>query len=209
MAELLDITRILELLRPHGFTPIQRVLLTWTGTLQTPLSAYFGQYVRICALMHRDNNGVIHRLAQLRAGDKVVCEADSYLNITREDVRQKVLKGKIGLGHVLETLDIRPSFKLLEIGQDETSFWRTYHLEDPGVHCRVTEVFPRELYRAEETLQTTFHEVNYTAWDGLWSWLLEAEYVEELRDWEAPDSLLASLGEYYEKERETVLASGP
>jgi hypothetical protein len=83
----------------------------------------------------------------------------------------------MGLTDILETLGIYPRFKLLDVGQDEARFWRTCRLEDPGVHCRVTEVFPRDIYVEKQALKVTFHEVNNTAWDQLWSWLLEEDYL--------------------------------
>ena len=196
MAELLGITQALEMLRPHGFTPLQRLLLCQTGTLQSTLSAYFGRETRVRVVHQRDNYGVIHRLAQLRVGARVVCEANSCLDITREDVRQKVLEGRMGIGRVLEAMGVRTSFKLLEVGQDERSFWRTYNLEAPGVHYRITELFSRTLYLEEEAFQITYHVVNHnTAWDQLWSWLLEEDDVSELQDRRSAHSCSASSGE--------------
>lgn len=177
MAELLGVMQVLDKLRPHRFTRLQRLLLTQTGTVEMALSACFLREVRVIVVGQQDNNGVIHRFAQLQAGDTVVCEFEGHINITCEDVRQEVLASEMGLTDILETLGIYPRFKLLDVGQDEARFWRTCRLEDPGVHCRVTEVFPRDIYVEEQALKVTFHEVNNTAWDQLWSWLLEEDYL--------------------------------
>ena len=47
MTELLNMTQVLGMLRPHGFTPVQRILLCQAGTLQIALSAYFGRPIRL------------------------------------------------------------------------------------------------------------------------------------------------------------------
>ena len=197
MSELLDVARVLDMLRPHEFTPLQRILLVQNGPLQIPLSAVFGRVVRVRVVNQRETNGAIHRLAHLYAGAKMVCEATSLLNITLEDGRQNVLDGKMGIGQVLKDLNIYLSFTLLDVGQEETCFWRTYEMVAPGVHCRIREVFPRALYLLEETLGTTFHEVvNNAGWDNVWSWLLEEDgNMSELRNRRSPDSRPASAGE--------------
>jgi hypothetical protein len=138
--------------------------------------------VKVRLINQTETDGIIHRQAHLYAGAKLFCEADSLINITREDGRQKILKGKMGLGQVLTFMGVYTTFTLLDVGQDERSFWRSYHLDGPGIHFQIREVFPRALYLLEEPLGTTFHEVNSRAWDQLWSWLLEAEYVQELQD---------------------------
>lgn len=203
MAELLGITQALEMLRPHGFTPLQRLLLGQPGTLQSTLAAFFNREVGVRVVRQWNNNEVIHRRVQLYYGDLVVCHADSILNIFREDVRLKVLeqvpaRGQVlGLGQILETLEVRPSFTLLEVNQDEKNFWRTYDLEASGFCFRITEVFRRALYLPEEAYQTTLHAVtNTTSWDQIWSWLLEEDHVPELQDRRAPHSSLAGAGEH-------------
>mgnify|MGYP001567908224 FL=1 len=56
------------------------------------------------------------------------------------------MQGGIGIGQLLESLGIRPRFRLLEAGQDDLKFWRLYMLEGDRVTYRIREAFPKELY---------------------------------------------------------------
>jgi hypothetical protein len=146
MAELIEITTALE--KVKGFSPLERILLTCSGTLQGTLSAYFGQEILVKVVRQTvDDSGVIGRLAHLHDKYVVVCEANSRLTIEREDVRGRVLAGDLGIGQVLETLGLRPSFQLDQVGEDPHHFWRLYTLRAPGVVYAIRESFPKTLYR--------------------------------------------------------------
>ncbi len=43
-----------------------------------------------------------------------------------------MLSKEEGIGQILESLAIRPSFTLLAVGREESAFWRRYRLEGPG-----------------------------------------------------------------------------
>ena len=145
MAEYIEVAQILDKVR--DFTPLQRILLTATGTLQGVLSAYFGQEVQVVVREQAAEDGwVVHRVADLMAGGLVVCHADSHITLTLDKVRQEVLAKQMGIGQILEALEIRPKFRLLEVGRGNRAFWRLYKLEGPGVVYRITETFPEELY---------------------------------------------------------------
>lgn len=145
MAELIEITRALELVK--DFEPLQRILLTCSGTLQGTLSAYFGREIVIKLVKQNcEEDGVIQREANLHEGAMVVCLATSQLTIERDDVREKVIEGEMGIGQVLETLEVRPSFELHEVGDNEHFFWRVYSLRGPGVVYKIRESFPKLLY---------------------------------------------------------------
>ena len=145
MAELIGVTQALD--KVKDFTPLQRILLTATGTLQGVLSAYFGQEVRVVVREQAaEDPWVLHRVADLMAGELVVCQADSQITLTLDKVRQEVLAKQMGIGQILEGLEIRPKFQLLEVGRGNGAFWRLYKLEGPGVVYRITETFPEGLY---------------------------------------------------------------
>ena len=149
MSELIEITRALEQVR--NFPPLHRILLTCSGTLQGTLSAYFGREIGVQVVEQtEEKDNIIRRTVHLHDDNLVVCEAASQLNIEREDVRDKVLEGSLGIGQVLETLGVRPSFELQEVGQDLSHFWRRYFLRGPGVVYAIKETFPRVLYYADE-----------------------------------------------------------
>jgi len=142
--EELEIQRLLGLL--NGFRPVERVLLSSAGTLQTVLSALFNEPVKVKVVEQYQEDDVIHRKVDLVAGDRVVCKAESEISVVREDVRSAILAGNMGLGQILSHLNIRPSFRLLEVGGDEDIFWRVYKLEAPGVSYTIKETFSRGLY---------------------------------------------------------------
>lgn len=146
MAELSEITACLDQVK--NFSPLQRMLLTATGTLQGMLSAYFGEEVKVEVQEQRYDHDLkaFKRSVNLVTNSQMVCQADSALSVTRSDVRDAVEQQQVGIGQILEQLGIRPSFSLVEVGRVSTHFWRMYQLEAPGVIYRITESFPRELY---------------------------------------------------------------
>lgn len=148
MAEIVEITKALQLI--GGFTPLQRILLTCSGTLQTTLSAYFGSEVIVKVItQEREDNYVIKRdaLLKLKETGVMVCRAASHITTTQPDIQSQILKKGMGIGQILEAKDIHPKFKLLGVAQDEINFQRTYKLEAPGIAYRITEIFPKELYQ--------------------------------------------------------------
>ena len=150
-----------------AFTPLQRILLATAGTLQSTLSAYFGAPVGIKLLAQtspdpQENStnrfsrtvdlvlvGKDLRLRighDLATGGYVVCHAGSWVSIKASDIAQQVEAGEVGLGQILELRGIRPAFLLLDVGQDQLTFWRTYSLTAPGVDYYITETFAKRLY---------------------------------------------------------------
>ncbi len=146
MAELIQITQALE--KVHSFNLIQRVLLTCAGTLQGTLSAIFNMEVTVRVTSQENlGGGQFARAVELVAGDKVACFAQSKLTLSNTDVQQKVMAQEMGIGQILETLGLRPSFELLEVGIHTDRFWRKYKLEAPGVTYEIAEEFPQGLYQ--------------------------------------------------------------
>ena len=150
-----------------GFTPLQRILLATAGTLQATLSAYFGAPVGIKLLQQtspdpqENATGRFSRTVDLvlvgqdlrlqighdlATGGYVVCHAVSQIAIESSEIQQMVAAGVVGLGQILEGKGIRPTFVLVDVGQDLMKFWRTYDLCAPGVDYRITETFVKRLY---------------------------------------------------------------
>lgn len=152
MAELIEITRGLEMVK--SFSPMKRVFLLAAGTLQGTLSAYFGMEVVVELERQFTRHNVernqeeIVREVVLRAGAMNACHAESSLYIDRADVREKVMSEQIGIGQILEVLDVRARFTLLNVGQNSLRFWREYKLEGEGVTYLIKESFPQYWYQA-------------------------------------------------------------
>jgi hypothetical protein len=149
MAELIEITAALGKVR--DFNRLQRILLTCSGTLQGTLSAYFGREIKVTVTRQDiDPQDIIRRMAVLHDGKLVVCQAESELDIGNAEIRERVLARNMGIGQVLETLGVRPSFQLNEVGQTPELFWRVYTLRGPGVTYKIKETFPQLLYPYSE-----------------------------------------------------------
>ena len=153
MAELANITEALKML--EGFSPIQRVLLTCTGTLQGTLSAYFGEAVEVQVL-----NQITLRLGRYSrkvrlftpSNNQSVCRAYTSIITTSPEVIDLIEGEKLGIGQVLEHLGLKPRFKLRRVGQSENSFARDYELASSVdgmliVNYQINEIFPKELYK--------------------------------------------------------------
>ena len=54
---------------------------------------------------------------------------------------------QIGIGQILEVLDVRARFTLLNVGQNKEFFWREYKLEGEGVTYLIKESFPQYWYQ--------------------------------------------------------------
>lgn len=137
-----------------NFSPVKRIFLLAAGTLQGTLSAYFGVEVKVeIEIQHTTHNEErnqeeIVRQVVLTANGMNACHAQSSLFIDRADVREQVMSQRIGIGQILEVLDVRARFTLLEVGQNKEFFWRHYKLEGEGVTYLITESFPQYWYQA-------------------------------------------------------------
>jgi chorismate-pyruvate lyase len=134
----------------YEFTPLRRILLATTGTLQGTLSAFFGVPVSVeltnQELMERGNPKIWIRQVELRTPDKVVVRADSSLRVSNEEVNDFLSAGRMGIGQILLHLGIKPEFELQEVWTDEGEFCRKYALTAEGIAYYISERFPEELY---------------------------------------------------------------
>ena len=135
------------LTKVKDFTPLQRILLTTSGTLQGTLSAYFCKPVSVSLIeQHQEEEWIWIREINLKIPNQLVCHAISWIVTTRTDVAEKVEEGKMGIGQIMETFGIRPNFELEKVGQDEQFFWRIYRLDGQGVSYKIREDFEKRLY---------------------------------------------------------------
>ncbi len=145
--EIPDLENALRLIRE--FNPLERVLLTTTGTLQGALSAYFGTPIEVRVTAQSEPApGRLLREVRLVCPENGLeaCRATTEITVEREDVKRLILEGRHGLGRILAVCGLSPLFNLEEIGRQETTFWRRYRLEAPGVLYRIREEFPQSLY---------------------------------------------------------------
>lgn len=148
MAEILDREGTLATLRDFG--PVRRVILATPGTLQGTLTAYFGVQVDAEVRFQDDSRNEKHftREVDLVCRDRktVVCRARTDVLVEDEDIRRMLIERELGLGQIIELLRVPSRFELVEVGEDDESFWRVYELRGAGFVCCVREEFPSRLY---------------------------------------------------------------
>ena len=153
MAELYPIEDVLDKLA--GFSGIQRVFLSTSGTLQTALSAYFGTAVKVKVVYQTKRDDApqytrrVDMFIKLSAlTDLVVCRANSEVYCSKPHYRAAIEKGEMGIGQIMAYYDLRPAFELIsaEMRPDEREFSRTYWLKSDDLTYQITETFPLELY---------------------------------------------------------------
>ena len=149
MAELYPIDSVLEKLTAFE-NPIHRMLLATAGTLQSQLSAYFRYPVSI-NVIHQEVTAhgppiTIQRKTELLTQSLVVCRANTQITTIRDIVERLIMEKKLGLGQIMTYLGVNSKFRLLDVGSDDSSFWRTYKLDGEGICYRISEIFSRELY---------------------------------------------------------------
>ena len=145
MPEIVPIDEVLT--KVQHFSPLQRILLTTAGTLQSTLAAYFGSPVTVAVITQRAQGYKVYsRQVELRCQGRAVCDAYSTLTIEKANIRKAVEAKKIGIGQILEAAGLRPKFTLIVVEQSPIAFWRHYTLEVPGVTYQIQETFRKELY---------------------------------------------------------------
>ncbi len=144
--EELDLQGLLEHFKSGGFLRGEQVILGHFGTVQTVLSLIFETPVKVKLVSQIEIEGAIQRSASLCAGDRQVCYAESHIPVqgNRREVLVEVLSGALGLGQVIMHLNIPTKRNLVEVGRSKDDFWRFYHIDGPGLHFEIREVFPRQ-----------------------------------------------------------------
>ncbi|HKE74818.1 MAG TPA: hypothetical protein VKB57_14450 [Acidimicrobiales bacterium] len=146
MADIVDLSALLEQIR--GFSPLQRILLATAGTLQGALSAYFGAPVTIEVRSQSLQHTTVHREVDLvcKELDLVACSAVTEIEVRDPRIRELIADGTVGLGQIVALLGVRANFELVDVGSDDGTFWRRYHMAGDGFDYLITETFPVWLY---------------------------------------------------------------
>ncbi len=154
-----DSKALLGVLIDNKFEPGERVLLGHTGTVQTLLSLVFGHpvEVRVRGQQEEKTNFAgatqpagqaphLLRSVELLAAGQVVCHAVSRIpvgGINLPEFISDVYAGKLGLGQIINKLRIPHERRVIEVGRDATSFWRSYRIFGANLELQILESFPR------------------------------------------------------------------
>ncbi len=149
--EELDIPALLRRLERLQLSPMERVLLAHTGTVQLLLSLYFGCVVDVKLRAQVEKEGELRREVSLvvQCTGEEVCFAASVIPLSANDpsVLADVRGAKLGLGQIAVKHRVFIERRIIEIAATASQISRKYVMRGPGLHYLVTEVFPRRLYR--------------------------------------------------------------
>lgn len=152
MEEELNIDELLRRLEKYPqLTPLQRIILSSTSTVQSMLSVLFKSTV-IAKLISEKSFGTVDirwvRLVK-KDTDEVVCLAESVLphgNNSKEFLNALRKGEEGGIGMVIAKREIKTERKILGLYADENIFSRTYSLTGKSVEVTITEIFPNNIY---------------------------------------------------------------
>ena len=144
--EELDFQGLLDKFNTNGFQKGEQIILANFGTNQTLLSLIFQTPVNVRDIQVTQDGGVITRDINLVAGEKVVGHATSHIprSRNRQDVWEDIAAGRLGLGQIVVVHNLPNKRVLVDVGRDDSAFWRTYTIEGQDVFLEIHEHFLRQ-----------------------------------------------------------------
>ncbi|CAM9553667.1 unnamed protein product [Ectocarpus fasciculatus] len=158
------------------FDAMERVVLTANANLQRVISSYYNSPVTVDVIFCTEvEQGVYEREVEISILGHVFCVAKSLVVVHNPACAEAVKTGRVGLGQLFHSLNILPSFELLNAGRrvgrserfqgtrdtingekeeeytgEDGGFWRLYDLRSGHVSCRIYEEFPPDLFGLEQ-----------------------------------------------------------
>ncbi|CAM9724790.1 unnamed protein product, partial [Ectocarpus sp. 8 AP-2014] len=158
------------------FDAMERVVLTANANLQRVISSYYNSPVTVDVVFCTEvGPGVYEREVEISVLGHVFCVAKSLVVVHDPACAEAVKTGRVGLGQLFHSLNILPSFELLNAGRrvgrsarcpgnndtiggekeggctrEDGGFWRLYDLRSGHVSCRIYEEFPPDLFGLEQ-----------------------------------------------------------
>lgn len=156
-----NIKKLIEKI-PADATPLEKVILANTGTVQTLLSVVFGVPIRVEVIAQTESDSYIVRWVRLVAdyggGELItvalaesIIDKNTDLNGFLNGIREK----NFGIGQLLSACCIRTERTLLGFYCDKNVFTRTYNISTYGsdvkvgrqLNITITEVFQKDAFR--------------------------------------------------------------
>lgn len=149
---------------PKNTTPIEKLILANSGTVQTLLSVLFDVPIKVEVIAQKEFSTYIIRWVQLVAEYSPdvklsVCLAESVIDKTTSyrgfvtGIKEK----KMNIGQLMSSLKLTTERELLGFHADNSSFSRTYNItsipDDINVrplNITITEVFQKEAFKRLE-----------------------------------------------------------
>jgi chorismate-pyruvate lyase len=129
----------------------ERILLSTQGTVQTLLGVIFGYPVSVEVISQLNYDTVLVRWVRLYAEDPdpfTIALAQSVIpyDTNRVDFIGKMSDKELGIGQVLQVLDITTNREILGVHVDERTIARSYKIIGDEINILITESFPREIF---------------------------------------------------------------
>jgi len=160
ISELIDMVTSAD----KALTPLERVIASYSGTVQTLLSLIAGTPVTVRVISQKEdpNTHIIHRWSKLIAdyglgkGQEVtMCLAYSLIpkELNTVGFVNGILEKQKGIGQLIHSIPLDTKRTIQGVYSDENIFARTYVIEgvnDCRCYVHITEVFPRSALPACE-----------------------------------------------------------
>lgn len=157
-------TNILNLIRslPDKCRPIERIIITNTGTVQTLLSVLFKNPIRVKVISQTEGVNCYIREVQLlllvNGKEVVVCTASSIIYLNKQGRYQGFYTGikekNMGIGQLLSSLKIPTEREIISYNLTKNIISRTYFIRDiidlkeseHNIVIEITEHFVRKYF---------------------------------------------------------------
>lgn len=151
MVDVLNIQALLDTMKGHDLSVLERIILAHDGTVQTLLSVILGAPVMVRPIEQTDSHdgASIIRLVDLEAGNLVAARARSVIPKASNSgpILEAVQDMQLGLGQIAFTLQIKTQRDILRIMADQNTCSRQYRMYGNGLDFTIWEHFPRALYK--------------------------------------------------------------
>ncbi len=159
-----NIKKLIEKI-PADATPLEKVILANTGTVQTLMSVIFGVPIKVEVIAQTESNSYIVRWVRLLAdygGGEIITVALAESIIDKKTDLNGFLTGirekNMGIGQLLSACCIRTERTLLGFYCDKNVFSRTYNISTYGsdadagrqLNITITEVFQKSAFKRLE-----------------------------------------------------------
>lgn len=161
---------------PKNLSPIERIIISNEGTVQTLLSVLFEVPVQVVVLNQTTVPALYGKqivrwsklVAKYSPSDEItICLAESIVSTDDEGFINGMNEKKMGIGQLIAAKDIPTRRRILGFHSDDCIFARNYVIEDVGMteignhlSCLISEVFPKTGYSRVNQMQLCTGVIN-------------------------------------------------
>ncbi|KAJ1513848.1 hypothetical protein HMI56_001627 [Coelomomyces lativittatus] len=153
-------------------SPIERIILSSSGTLQRTLSAFYNLPIDL-DLIYNDitydetkERWTVSRKIHLLCSSQIICVAITCLTITQKEHFEKLVTEGIGLGQFFKLIHVSPTFQLYSVEKSDQRLFRHYELGCPGVLARIHETYPPWIGAFDAPTRILHHQLKGLTHEG-------------------------------------------